>query len=238
MNTARRHAVLARRYELKPQILPLLLFAAAAASAAAPKLPLVEVPATRGSSDTLVVFVSGDGGWAAIDREISRVLAADGMPVAGLNALQYFWTKRTPDTASRDLGTIIDRYLGAWHKSRVLLAGYSRGADVLPAMVSRLPAETQAKIRMIALLGPSPKVEFEFHVADWMRNGSAGVPVKPEVDKLTSQRILCLFGEDDRDSLCRELAGQPRIDVIMLKGAHHFDGGYDKLGRIILEHLK
>jgi type IV secretory pathway VirJ component len=24
----------------------------------------------------------------------------------------------------------------------------------------------------------------------------------------------------------------------MLKGAHHFDGGYEKLGRIILEHLK
>ncbi|MBV9188539.1 MAG: hypothetical protein JO093_23230, partial [Acidobacteria bacterium] len=72
----------------------LLLFLAA--TTATPKLPLVEVPASRGNSDTLVVFVSGDGGWAAIDREISKVLADDGMPVAGLNALQYFWTKRTP----------------------------------------------------------------------------------------------------------------------------------------------
>jgi type IV secretory pathway VirJ component len=222
---------------MKLLIFPLLFFAAAVASAAAPKLPLVEVPATRGTSDTLVVFVSGDGGWAAIDREISAVLAADGMPVAGLNALQYFWTKRTPDAASRDLGTIIDRYLDVWHKARVLLIGYSRGADVLPAMVSRLPAETQAKIRMIALLGPGPKAEFEFHVADWMRNGSGGLPVRPEVDKLGSQHILCLSGEDDRDSLCRELAGRPHIEVLILKGAHHFDGGYDRLGRMIREHL-
>jgi type IV secretory pathway VirJ component len=215
-----------------------LFFCAVAASAASAKLPLVEVPASRGTSDTLVVFISGDGGWANVDREVSKVLAADGMPVVGLNALQYFWTKRTPDEASRDLASIIDRYLRLWHKSRVLLAGYSRGADVLPAMVSRLPAEMQAKVRLIALLGPSPKVEFEFHVADWMRNGSAGMLVKPEVDKLTSQRILCLSGEDDRDSLCRALAPRNGLEVVILKGAHHFDGGYEKLGQIIIEHLK
>lgn len=223
---------------MKSLILTVLLLVAATASAATRDLPLVEMPATRGVSDTLVVFVSGDGGWAAIDRQISAVLAGDGMPVVGLNALQYFWTKRTPDAASHDLGVIIDQYLSAWHKSRVLLVGYSRGADVLPAMVSHLPAETQTKIRMIALLGPSLKVEFEFHVADWMRNGSAGQLVKPEIDKLASQQILCLSGEDDRESLCRELGGRQRVEVITLKGAHHFDGGYDKLGHIILEHLK
>ncbi|HXH41154.1 MAG TPA: AcvB/VirJ family lysyl-phosphatidylglycerol hydrolase [Thermoanaerobaculia bacterium] len=223
---------------MKYAILPLLILLAGAASAATTTLPLVEVPATRGTSDTLVVFVSGDGGWAAIDRDISRVLAANGMPVVGLNALQYFWKKRTPETSSHDLATIIDRYLETWHKSRVLLVGYSRGADVLPAMVSRLPAETQAKVRMITLLGPSRTVEFEFHVADWMRNTSAGMPVKPEVDKLVSQRILCLYGEDDHDALCRELIGRPQTDVVTLKGAHHFDGGYDKLGQIIIEHLK
>lgn len=216
----------------------LLLLFAGVASAATPALPLVEVPATRGTSDTLVVFVSGDGGWAFIDKEISKVLAANGMPTAGLNALQYFWKKRTPDEASHDLATIISRYLGAWHKSRVLLVGYSRGADALPAMVNRLPAETQARIRLMVLIGLSAKVEFEFHVADWMHNSSAGMPVKPEIDRLGSQHILCLSGEDDRDSLCRDLTGHPNIEIITLKGAHHFDGGYDKLGQIIVEHLK
>src|SRR4051794_22657136 len=184
---------------MKYAILLLILFSASAVSAAT--LPLMEVPATHGTSDTLVVFISGDGGWAAIDREISQVLASHGMPVVGLNALKYFWTKQTPESASRDLATIIDRYLGTWQKSRVLLIGYSRGADVLPAMITRLPAETQSKIRMLVLLGPSPKVEFEFHVADWMHNSSAGLLVKPEVDKLSLQRIVCLSGEDDRDSL-------------------------------------
>ncbi|HEY6844313.1 MAG TPA: AcvB/VirJ family lysyl-phosphatidylglycerol hydrolase [Thermoanaerobaculia bacterium] len=205
------------------------------AVAAATKLPLVEVPATHGTSDTLVVFVSGDGGWAAIDKAISRDLAAHGMPVAGLNALQYFWTKRTPESAARDLQRMLEMYLPAWKKDRVLYVGYSRGADVLPAMINRLPPDLQSKTRAIALLGPSPRVEFEFHVGDWMRSTStSGLAVKPEVDKLISHNIICIYGEDDKDSLCPMLTA---ATVIRLKGAHHFDGGYDKLAAIILEHL-
>jgi type IV secretory pathway VirJ component len=199
-------------------------------------LPLIEVPATHGTSDTLVVFVSGDGGWAKIDKEICGVLADNGMPVVGLNALQYFWKKRTPESAAGDLQQIVETYLPKWNKERLLFVGYSRGADVLPAMISRLPAKLQARTRLIALLGPSPNVDFEFHVADWMRSSSAGYAVKPEVDKLGAHRILCLWGEDDSGSLCRELSA-PHISVVMLKGAHHFDGGYDKLARIILDHL-
>jgi type IV secretory pathway VirJ component len=219
-------------------LLSTILVCAATAAAAEPKLPLVEVPATKGVSDTLVVFVSGDGGWAAIDKSISKVLADNGLPVVGLNALQYFWTKRTPETAAKDLQSICDRYLASWKKGRLLFVGYSRGADVLPAMISRLSPELQSRIRLIALLGPSPRVQFEFHVADWVHSTAKGLPVRPEVEKLRSHSILCLSGEDDKDSLCRELGGQPHIHIVTLKGAHHFDGGYEKLGRIILEQLK
>src|SRR6266849_3667469 len=127
-----------------------------AATVTTSKLPLVEVPATSGASDTLVVFVSGDGGWAKIDKSISKILADNGMPVVGLNALQYFWTKRTPDGAARDLQSILEKYLATWKKERVLFVGYSRGADVLPFMINRLPPELRSKTRLVALLGPSP----------------------------------------------------------------------------------
>jgi len=210
-----------------------LLFALALTT----KLPLIEVPATHGGSDTLVVFVSGDGGWASIDKSMARVFAEQGMPVVGLNSLQYFWTKRTPESASRDLQQILETYLAAWKKDRVLYVGYSRGADVLPAMINRLPPQLQAKTRMIALLGVSTRVEFEFHVGDWMRSSSKnGLPVKPDVDKLSSQNIVCIYGEDDKDSLCPTLSG-PHISSLMLQGAHHFDGGYDNLATIVLKRL-
>jgi type IV secretory pathway VirJ component len=203
---------------------------------AAAKLPLVEVPATRGASDTLVIFISGDGGWAKIDKSIASILASNGMPVVGLNSLQYFWTKRTPESASRDLQSIIDTYLARDQKSRLLLVGYSRGADVLPAMVARLPAETQAKIRLIALIAPSPRVELEFHVADWMRDSKRGIAVKPDLEKVKA-KTLCIWGEDDHDSLCSGLS-LPNVQVVTLRGSHHFEGDYAQLAKIILEGLK
>lgn len=199
-------------------------------------LPTVEVPVTHGTSDTLVVLVSGDGGWAAIDKSISRVLADNGMPVVGLNALQYFWTKRTPEAASRDLQSIITTYSTRWNKPRVIVLGYSRGADVLPAMINRMPPAVQSKIRLVALLGPSPYVEFEFHMSDWLRDKKAGFAVQPELARVRDRKVLCLWGEDDKDSLCNGLL-QPNVHVVTLKGAHHFDGGYEKLAHIILDEL-
>ena len=215
----------------------LATFVLAAPALGAATLPLVEVPATAGHSDTLVVFVSGDGGWAKIDQSISKVLAGNGMPVVGLNALQYFWTKRTPDSASRDLQAIIESHLASSGKSRVMLVGYSRGADVLPAMANRLPADLQSKIRLIALLAPSNTVEFEFHVADWLHDKKAGMAVRPEVAKLSNSRVLCVEGADDDDSLCRGLA-LSHVKVVTLPGSHHFDGGYEKLAGIILDALQ
>lgn len=215
-------------------ILASLLFAATAAAA---KLPLVDIPPTSGSSDTLVVFLSGDGGWARIDREIARVLAGNGMPVVGLNSLQYFWTRRTPEGAARDLQTILEGRLAQYHKTRAVLVGYSRGADVIPIMASRLPPELRAKIRLIALLGPSPRVELEMHVADWLRDSHRGIPVRPELEKLAGVKTLCIYGEDDRDSLCSGLS-MPNLQVIMLRGGHHFEGDYPALAKLILEGLR
>jgi type IV secretory pathway VirJ component len=208
----------------------------AATGAAALGLPLIEVP-SKGASDTFVIFISGDGGWASIDRSISRVLVDRGMPVVGLNALDYFWTRRTPENASRDLQRIIEHYAATWKRSRVILIGYSRGADVLPAMANRLPLEALGRVRLIALLGPSPKVQFEFHMRDWLRDTADGLPVRPELDKITQQRVLCIWGQDDKDSLCPQLSA-PNVVILTLEGAHHFDGGYEKLAQLILDHLK
>jgi type IV secretory pathway VirJ component len=204
--------------------------------AAALSLPLIEVPATHGASDTFVVLVSGDGGWAAIDKTMAHAFADGGMPVIGLNALQYFWKKRTPESASRDLQSIITTYAAKWNKSRVIIAGYSRGADVLPAMINRMPPDVRSKIRLIALLAPSPRVEFEFHMSDWLRDSKAGLAVRPELERIRDAKVVCIWGEDDKDSLCSGLT-QPNVRVVTLKGAHHFDGGYETLARIIVDAL-
>ena len=48
-------------------------------------LPIVEVQAKDSKSTLFAVIISGDGGWAGIDREIGAALAKTGVPVAGWN---------------------------------------------------------------------------------------------------------------------------------------------------------
>jgi type IV secretory pathway VirJ component len=183
----------------------------------------------------VVLFVSGDGGWAGIDRQVANVLAGKGVPVVGLNSLAYFWTKRTPDGSARDLERILGHYLSRWKKEKAILLGYSLGADVLPFMASRLPKELLSRVSLIALLGPGRQADFEFHLTDWLGSSShrTTYPLRPEVQKIRGTRLLCLYGEAEMDSLCRNLE-PPLAKIVAMKGTHHFGGNYDAIAEAIL----
>ncbi len=199
-------------------------------------LPLIEVPAQSGSApgDTFAIILSGDGGWAGLDKEVALALSARGIPVVGLDSLRYFWTARTPDGLAADTDHMIRYYLAHLDKKRVLLIGYSQGADVLPFAVNRLPAATRARVSLTALMGMSEHALFEVHVSSWISNDSSGPPTLPEVARLAGTPVLCLYGEDDNDSLCPKL--DPRtVRVVKLKGGHHFNGDYALLAREILD---
>ena len=202
-------------------------------------LPLVEVPARGEAADLFAVIISGDGGWAGLDREVGESLAERGVPVVGLNALQYFWTRRTPEGASEDLARILRHYQRTWGKAHVLLVGYSLGADVLPFMADRLPPDLLDRVRGIVLLGPGRKTEFEFHVAEWLGAPEEGTakPVLPEVEKLRNRNVLCLYGTEEMDSLCT-LLGPATAKVLPMPGGHHFGGEYGSLSNIILKELR
>jgi type IV secretory pathway VirJ component len=198
-------------------------------------LPLVEVPAIGKEKNFLAVIISGDGGWASIDRQIGDQFAAEGVPVVGLNALKYFWNRRTPEEASGDLNRIIRYYLDKWQKQSVILVGYSRGADVLPFMANRLSHETLARVNLIALLAPEKMVDFQFHLTDWLGGShKTDMPTLPEVEKLKGTKVLCFCGGDEKESLCLALDSSLARTTI-LKGGHHFDGDYASIGKAILE---
>ena len=154
-------------------------------------LPLIELhPKARGHQ--LAIIVSGDGGWASLDRQIGETFAARGIPVVGWDALRYFWKARSPEQMGADLTRIVRHYLDAWHASDLLLVGYSRGAETLPFMINRLPGDLRARIRVVALIAPARVTAFEFHVRDWL-GGTAGTVPIPLFD-LQPLGVTTLFG--------------------------------------------
>jgi len=190
-------------------------------------LPLLEISPTGSARDALVVFLTGDGGYGVTDRGLCTALAADGFPVVVLNSLRYFWTRRTPESAAADLQRILQHYLSGWKKERVILIGYSMGADVLPFMVNRLTAGMRSRIAQLGLLGPGASVDFAFHLTDWFSGGArkSDLPVRPEIEKLRGTPILCLYGDQDSDSICPGL--DPALArVVLLKGGHRIGGNF------------
>jgi type IV secretory pathway VirJ component/protein-S-isoprenylcysteine O-methyltransferase Ste14 len=205
-----------------------------AGSPALPGLPLIEMPGTGAGGGPLAVILSGDGGWAGVDREVAKVLAGQrGVPVVGLDTLEYFWNGRTPDAAAADLERVLRHYLAAWKRDRVLLVGYSLGADVLPFLAARLPADLLNRVGVIAMLGPSRTTPFEIRVKE---NKAAELPVLPEVLKLRGRPLLCVAAAGEADSLCADL--EPGLARrVELKGSHAFDGDYEQLADRILAGL-
>ena len=197
-------------------------------------LPLIEVPHTgTGNDDLFAVLLSGDGGWAGIDKEVARSLAERGIPVVGWDTLRYFWTARTPEGLTRDLERTLDYYAAAWNRPRALLIGYSQGADVLPFAVNRLPRAARSRILTTTLLGLGRNAAFEFHLSNWV-GPAAGLPILPEYHQMARANTLCVFGAGDKDSLCADFPpGTP--GTVELSGGHHFDGDYDGLAHMVLK---
>ncbi len=192
-------------------------------------LPLVEVPATGGGSDSIAVLMSGDGGWAGLDREVANGLAAKGIPVVGFDSLSYFWSKRTPDETARAVEATLNRYLKVWNKSRVILVGYSFGGDVFPFVVHRLSGDLQKRVRVLTLIVPSTSAQFEFHVAEWAGvNLGDTLPTLPEMQKAAGIKTLCIYGTEETDSLCPKLTALG-AKIIGLPGGHHVGGDYARL---------
>ena len=201
-------------------------------------LPLVEVPASGKQGDTLAVFLSGDGGWAGIDQGVSAVLVAEGIPVVGWDSLRYFWKRRTPEETAKDLGRVMAHFLGAWKKQRVLLVGFSQGADVLPAVGARLAPEARRAVRALVLIAPGRLAELEVHVLGFV-GGGGGDPILPEVKTLGGLPLVCVYGSEEADeTLCTQLADVPGAHGVKLEGGHHLGGDYTAVGRALLEPLR
>lgn len=191
---------------------------------ALPDLPLIEVhPAVAPKTAHMAVLLTGDGGWAVTDKGLSAELAAHGIPVVGWNSLRYFLRRRSPDGTAKDLERVLRHYLSVWRREKVVLIGYSFGADVMPFLVHRLPADLRSRVSLVALLGPDEKAGFRFHLSEWLGKDSKDtVPVRPELEKLRGMPILCSYGEQEAKSLCREI--DPGLAHILARSGTHIIG--------------
>ncbi|HZN55094.1 MAG TPA: AcvB/VirJ family lysyl-phosphatidylglycerol hydrolase [Candidatus Polarisedimenticolaceae bacterium] len=187
-------------------------------------LPL-EIVWPRDARDVLI-FVSGDGGWADLDEGVAKALAARGIAVVGWNTLRYFWLEKTPERFTQDLA----RLLAALPADLPIFAGgYSFGAETVPVVAASDPRSGLARIAGLVLLAPTAYATFEVSALDWIRSSTTPTthPVARAIER-SERPVLCLVPEDDGSSGCPDMK-RPGYERATLPGGHHFGANYDDL---------
>lgn len=201
-----------------------------------PAMPVVEVPAS-GANDTVTLFYSGDGGWRDLDMQVADEMAKHGYPVVGVDAMRYFWEHKSPEQASQDLAQLMQLYRQKWGAKHFVLAGYSFGADVLPALYNRLPARDQQDVSAIVLLALARSGSFEIEVQGWLGKAGQEAAIAPELSRLPEQKLLCVYGKDD-SAISGCTLPEAHKQSVQLAGGHHFDENYPALAARLIKAIQ
>jgi type IV secretory pathway VirJ component len=218
----------------------------------------VELPALKappaGEEDLMVVIYSGDGGWWDLDQRLGAVFTQRGVPVVGLSTFKYFWHYRSPDESAHDLDRLLDKYTKQWGKTRILLVGYSFGADVLPTIVGKLRTDNRSRLSQLVLLSASRDVNFEIELEGYMHQGwwttathsllqwlnpVVHSDAMPPIAALGGKPpMACYYGaEDADDSGCTDPKLPAFVTVYKKPGSHHFDENYEQLATELISRM-
>lgn len=189
-------------------------------------LPIVVTNAKIFKEDApLFLFISGDGGWYSFEQYLSDHLAEMGVPTIGLDAKKYFWNRRTPEESASDLERLLNHFSSNWDKQRIVLMGYSLGAEVLPFIYEKLSDDIKDRIDKVVLLSPGETGDFEVHLSNMLGIGSFenDYNVSAEIKKITpGASILIVTGETENSKLPAELEGTG-VEFATVPGDHHYN---------------
>jgi type IV secretory pathway VirJ component len=171
----------------------------------------------------IALLISGDGGWYHFEQTIANDLAKRGIPTIGLDSRKYFWNRRTPEETASDISEALSFYLKKWDKDKILLVGYSLGAEIVPFIVNRLPSEIREKVKTVVLLSPDVFTDFEIHITNML-----GIKSKQntyytidEISRMDNIPTLIIFGEGEKTKVPALLSGTS-ITIRKIPGDHHY----------------
>ncbi|MGN6537612.1 MAG: AcvB/VirJ family lysyl-phosphatidylglycerol hydrolase [Mesorhizobium sp.] len=199
------------------------------------KLPAIDLPATGGKPRAVAILVSGDGGWRDLDKTIGEWLSTQSIHVVGLDALHYFWSKRTPQELATDVTALV-KEADPTGELPVMLIGYSFGADTMPFAWPLLPKALQDRTKVIALMAPGLSTSFQVTISGWLGIDDSGYDIPKAIASLPVERVICVSGKDEDASACRDPALQT-FTHIETDGGHHFDGNYEAIAQKFLNRL-
>ena len=185
--------------------------------------------------DFYVIFLTGNGGWRNLAQAITGYLNSKNVSVVAVNTKKYMWKEKEPSQIACDLESLIDRYNLKWGKSKVVMLGYSMGAEDLPFAVDCMKDSYLHYINDLILIGPWQRATFKINLLDYVMELNKGLDIYTELRKMKMKTgyVIC---DDNEMSICQKNLDNV-IDHDLLGGGHHFGGDYVTLSKMIGKRL-
>ncbi|WP_293912500.1 MULTISPECIES: AcvB/VirJ family lysyl-phosphatidylglycerol hydrolase [unclassified Sphingobacterium] len=185
-----------------------------------------------------ILFFSGDGGLNTFSNNLCSTLANKGYGISAVDSKKYFWNKKSPQQLATDMAGYLHKILDKRPNTQFVVAGFSFGADAVPFLVNRLPADLKSKLYRAVMIEPSTSTDLEIHLADMVGRSHVkrSLDVIAEINKIENTQTLLLMGNDTRDFPSSQLSTK-HVRIQVLKGDHHFDGHEDEVANAVISEL-
>ncbi|MDP9076781.1 MAG: virulence factor [Bacteroidota bacterium] len=194
-------------------------------------MPVIITKAKTDRQDKFVLFISGDGGWNDFSKKVVDSYTAEGFNVIALNSFKYFWKKKTPQETANDIAGLLNAYVNEWHKQKVIICGFSFGADVTPFIYMHLPNELKNKITLVQLISPSSSTDFEIHMTDMFSSGNKARTMNVASSaRLIDIPVICYYGEEETEKPL-SVVKKANFRMVILPGDHHYAKSYTEIAK-------
>jgi len=179
------------------------------------------------ATDTAAVVLSGDGGWRNFAKEITDGFYSNEYNTLGIDMLRYCWSYKAPSQIVSDIITQLDQ-LPPFNK--LVICGYSFGANYIPFFYKELENKVAAELKFI-LLAPSAKIDFEIKLSSVVFDIPGSVDVLDKLITMPMDNTLIIT--DDSKFSIHERLNTMRINNVKVSGGHHFKGHMQQVSKEI-----
>lgn len=182
--------------------------------------PVHLYPAVPPASGTAVVNVSGDMGLRfLLGASTSRGLTRHHVAVVGIASPVVFRRRRTRAEIDAFVADAVRTGLARSGARRLVVMGQSYGADIVQTGLAHLPADLRPRVAGIILVLPGDAVYFRADPTGWAYRGPPDSVAITTARTLTWAPLTCIYGVEETDSLCPQLA-VPGARIVAMPGGH------------------
>ncbi len=217
-------------------LLTILLFSFVNPQQVNTRIPDYVIPEINGKAaeKTLVVFITGDGGYNNFAKSLLQHFDKDGFDRLIFDSKKFFWKKKTPREASENFEKYINLYLENSKCDNIYIIGHSFSAGVLPFIIHHFSDALQKKIRHATYLSPDRYASLEVTLSTMLNlkqkaNEYEVLPEAINLKSISSTYVFCKEGELDLASVF-EKAGLP---VTRLDGPHNYNRNFQAIYQAI-----